>query len=234
MRKFKYYHGTSSIFIESIKENGLGGLNPNFENRNIDLLKFLFEKAEELIKTNPKYLKLQETTLAMIKQTTLIMFDEKGEKHNFYFRHNRIHVTLSEIKAVGYSALNKFGSEILQRCYDLNFLLKSLNHNIEIPKEIDFYNLNSLSEKNIEPIIIEIEEIDDDDLEKEDGKTAKESLFFLRSVIDNLTELEIYRFFQHCNFQLLKPIPFNKLTLFKLEYKGHPRTNNFEYKLTKY
>lgn len=31
MQKFEYYHGTSTVFLDSIKRTGLGGINPNIE-----------------------------------------------------------------------------------------------------------------------------------------------------------------------------------------------------------
>ena len=45
-REYEFYHGTSSLFIESILRNGLGGINPNLKFKNLELLKFIYGQCE--------------------------------------------------------------------------------------------------------------------------------------------------------------------------------------------
>ena len=54
--RFKYYHGTSTIFLDSIRKHGLGTINPNTDQKNLDVLKFLFQLSEKHLSTNPEFI----------------------------------------------------------------------------------------------------------------------------------------------------------------------------------
>ncbi|MGB1019437.1 MAG: hypothetical protein ACPGVH_10195, partial [Chitinophagales bacterium] len=56
---FKFYHGTSNIFLDSIKENGLGGLNPSIDFNLIEVLKYLRSKAETYLLKDKDYIQMQ-------------------------------------------------------------------------------------------------------------------------------------------------------------------------------
>lgn len=91
---FKYYHGTSSIFIESIRKNGLGGINPNFEYRNLDLLRFLYVESEKYLMLDSKYLEMRSEVMAMVNQTSLVYNTELGLYKGNY-NHEHIYVSLT-------------------------------------------------------------------------------------------------------------------------------------------
>jgi len=57
--KFTYYHGTSSIFLDSILKTGLGGINPNLEYKNLELLEYLHIKAEEILANDKDYISMR-------------------------------------------------------------------------------------------------------------------------------------------------------------------------------
>lgn len=42
----QFYHGTSSIYLRSIKKYGLGGINPNIDYKLFELLRFMYELSE--------------------------------------------------------------------------------------------------------------------------------------------------------------------------------------------
>ena len=137
---FKYFHGTSTIFLDSIKKHGLGAVNPNIELKNLDVLKFLFNLCESNIPHNSRHLELRDTSLAMVHQGTNKLIDEFGNTMNLHYRHDGIYVSLSRIRAATYSILNKYGSEILERCIQLYELLRNEGVEIEIPSDIDLFN----------------------------------------------------------------------------------------------
>ncbi len=228
---FKFYHGTSSIFIDSIKKTGLGGINPNIDFKNLEVLNYLFLKAEKYLSDNIEYQKIRTSTMAMVNQGAIDYKDPSGQIQRLHFRHDGIYVALSHMRAIVYASTNKFGSEILQRCLTLLAMLHGKIPDFAIPSEINLFKMDSLLNLSPEPIIIEVSDVDDEDLLKEDGKTAKEALDFLRRTIPHLTEKEKYEFFQYCNYELLKPVPVEKLKFFELSFKGHPRNRDFEYKL---
>ncbi len=229
--KFKYYHGTSSIFLDLIQKFGLGGINPNIIFKNLDVLKFLYNEAEKFLTNNPEYLTVRATTKAMTTQGTIDYINSNGNIQQGHFRHHNTYVALSKLRAITYASQNKYGSEILSRCVHIIELLQSINVKVEIPPDLNLFGIDKMSNRMAEPILIEISEIHDNDLCKEDGKTAKEALDFLRVIMPTLTAMEKLVFFQHCNFELLKPIPSDKLRFYKLTTKGVPGTENFSYKL---
>jgi hypothetical protein len=142
-------------------------------------------------------------------------------------------VALSLSRAVVY-ATGKYGSEILQRCIYLFELLKQKMPDFSIPQEINLFKIDELVACNPEPVVIEISNIDDSDLGKEDGKTAKEALEFIRWTIPTLNERQTHEFLQHCNFELLKPVPVERLKFYKLLFTGRPGEHDFKYRLVDY
>ena len=182
-QKFKYYHGTSTIFLDSIREMGLGAINPNIDYKNLDVLNYLFELAEVYLLTNNEYLKIRDTTTAIAKQTFLKVIDEKGNEFLHNYVHDGIYVALSRARAAIYASSNKYGSEILERCIVLYKLLTDNKIEFQIPKEINLFHIENYLDYDPKPIIVEIIDIADDKLEKEDGGNAKEALDFLREKV---------------------------------------------------
>lgn len=230
--KFEFYHGTSDIYLDSIIKNGLGGINPNIEFKHLETLKYLFELAEKHLLDNKRYLRLRDTTRAMTLQKS-IQVTYNGQVETLNFKHDGIYIALSEARAVSYASNNKYGSEIVTRSISLLTLLEQ--------KGIDFNNsdlaidrFKEFKTRTPKPIIIKILEVNEDRLDKEDGKTAKESLDFLRKIYHNLNEKEKFEFFQYCNFKILDPIPVDKLKFYSLEYESIFGKPDFKYKLTRF
>lgn len=176
--EFKYFHGTSTIFLDSIKANGLGKINPNIDFRNLDVLKYLTNIAENNIRNNSEYLILRDTCLAMVNQTALRVNHENGNSTLLNYRHDGIYVAISLQRAVIYSAFNKFGSEILERCVMLYKLLEKLGIMFQIPENLNLFGIEKYLDCHPSPIIVEITKIDDENLESEHGRKAKEALDF--------------------------------------------------------
>jgi len=229
---FKYFHGTSTIFLDSIIKHGLGTINPSVELRNLEVLKFLFGLCENRIPHNSRYQKLRDTSWAMAHQGSNEHVDEFGNAVSLNYRHDGIHVSLSRIRAATYSVLNKYGSEILERCIQLYQILLDEGIKVKIPSEIDLFNFRQYIDVETKPIMIEVRGVPDQDLEKEDGKTAKEALDFLRREIPKMSPKREFEFLQYCNFKLLQPVPVEQLRFFEIEYEGHPG-KNFEITLCK-
>lgn len=66
--KFRFYHGTSSIFLNSIIEFGLGGINPNIKYKNLELLQYLSLECEQKISNKEEYLVIRDASLGMANQ----------------------------------------------------------------------------------------------------------------------------------------------------------------------
>jgi len=228
---FKYYHGTSSIFLDSIKKTGLGGINPNIDYKNLDVLRFLYKQAEIQLLDNPDYLKIRIITQAISQQGIVDLVQQNGEKQRCYFRHDGIYIALSLMRAIVYASQNKYGSEIVYRSVLLYNLLKAKDKDFKIPDDINIFKIDKLAELRYDPIIIEVSNVDDYDLGKEDGKTAKEALDFLRNTLPYMKEKERFEFKQCCNFELLKPVSIENLKFYKLSTVGIPGEIDFDYEL---
>ena len=231
MQKFEYYHGTSTVFLDSIKRTGLGGINPNIKYKTLDLLKFLAIETKKNIPDNLYYKNNHVSINAMANQQTVILQTPNGKKQHFHYRHDNIFIALSLQRAVVYATINKFGSEILQTCINLYLELVAENKGFRIPDELNTISIEKLVKFSPEPIIIKIRGVQDENLDKEDGKTGKEALDFLRNILPTLSKKERFEFEQYCNFELLKPVPVEQLKFYKVKANGHPKDKEFTYKL---
>lgn len=231
--KSNFYHGTSTIFLESIKTTGLGTVNPNLDFKNLDVLRYLVSITEKYLLKDQEYLVLRTNTLAMAKQTvienTLIKSDIIP---NFNFRHDKMHVSLSRIMALNYCITNKYGSEMLERCIRLINILERNNIAYDIPNEINLFNIKKYIDTDTKPILVEIIGLEDECVEEENGKDGKEMMSIFRNRAQKLNQKEISLEEMKYNFRVLKPIEPSKLRFYEIDYEGLPG-KNFEYTLSK-
>jgi len=225
---YKFYHGTSTIFLDSIKKTGLGTINPNIDLKLLDVLRVLYTQVKSAGVKDQQLSIWEDAIRATVAQTDLIY--NNGLKLNF--RHDGIYISASHMRAAIY-ALNKYGSEVLEKCIMLLETLERHHVAVEIPPEIDLFDVRNYLHAEPKPIIIEVLQIDDDDLDKEDGKTAAEALIFLRNIIPTLSEKEKFEFLQFCNFKILKAVPPEKLRFYAMDFEGHPKTGDFKIYLSK-
>lgn len=228
---FPLYHGTSNIFLPSILEHGLGKINPSYDFHYLETLKCLFELAEQNLMSVNEFRGIYDTTRAMSMQAKLKLCI-KGKDEIFNFRHDGIYLALSIKRAISYATVNKYGSEILSTSIILMDLLDKYT--------IDYSNIGfaiddflKIREVEAKPIILKILKYDENDLDKEDGKTAKEGFDFLRVVTPTLGKSQKDRFFQYCNFKMLKPISPKYIEIFEVEFDGRFGEEDFEYTLQK-
>lgn len=232
LMQFIFYHGTSSLFLPSILKNGLGGINPSIELKTLELLEYLFNDAEKHLTNNQEYLLLQKATYAMVNQSSIRVKTKDDYEQTCHFTHQNIYVALSEYRAVVHAVMNAYGSEIVSRCVKIYALLKKAIPNYHVPQGLNLIEIDSIVSSQNHPIIIKIKgtDVNEELIEKEDGKTAKEALDFLRRTIPLLPDQLKPEFLQHCNFQLLSPIPKEKLRVYKIRYTGN-FNNDFDYHL---
>ncbi|PHR45993.1 MAG: hypothetical protein COA32_12170 [Fluviicola sp.] len=234
-RKYEFYHGTSSLFIESILKNGLGGINPNLKFKNLELLKFIYGQCENILFNEEKYnLLMRETTLAMIRQTDLLVKRENQKEVALNYRHENIYVSLSEIKALTYSVTNRIGSEILQRSYDLYQLLLKNNVYINIPEDLNYYGIEKIEIEKIRPLLIKTKRVEKNNIIQENGYDGEEFIEFLNEHFDKMTEKDKFFNFQYMNFGLKKSIEIERCEVYEIEFSGSIEERNFEYKLIEY
>lgn len=217
--KHLFCHGTSSLFLESIKRYGLGGINPNFDYKLLELLCFLYEISELYLQHNKEYLEVRATTKAMVFQEPLLI--EEGKFKGFHsFEHKNIYLSFGEYRAVTYSLCSEYGSEILTRIIYLYRLLKQEIKQVIIPPSINLINVDMVEKKRYSPIVVGINDINSQYLQTEYGESAKESILTILKMKDELDSETFCKKVQCYNFRLIKPVPPSKLTFYRVLYPG--------------
>lgn len=212
---------------------GLGGINPNIKYNTIDLLRYLYLEGEKYLLDIDEFKKIAVTTIAMINQES-IDITTNGNTQKYHFRHHFIYVSHHESTAVGYSVINEYGSEIITRLATIFLLLKGKIPDFKLPPELDKIGLEAIIGKKYIPILIKTKPLDHSYLAKEDGKTSEEALAMFEP-LKRFGPEGAYNFLsRYANFELLKPVMPNELTIFEIKYMGNIRQpKTFKYTLMK-
>jgi len=230
---FKYYHGTSDIFLDSIIEFGLGGINPNLKYKNLELLQFLFNECEKNKISKREYLIGRENIVGMVNQTTVEFIMPNGKTVLTNYMHDKPYVGITRERALIYACDNKYGSEILEYCIMLFKFLKEENIEFELPKELNLFGIEKYIDKEHKPILIELNGIKDSELETEFGKSGPKFLSDLRKDFNTLSPKELDFKMAYSNFKLLKPIFTDRMKIYEIEFEGKIRRSDFEFTLSR-
>lgn len=223
-----YWHGTSTIFLKSIRKTGLGAINPSRDWKLLDLLTFLYNEIIRL-KIDHEVFDIHRASIAAaVSQSTLDYGDLK-----LNFQHDGVYISASSIRAATYACENHVGSELLQKCMVLLSILISTGTEPEIPKELDILQLRQYLNVPAKPIMIEIRQVADSDLQFEDGTDAAEKLSDLREVFPRLPIPQQFEKLQFYNFRLLKPVPPELLHIYEVDFEGSVQTRDFQFYLTR-
>ncbi|MFV8334733.1 hypothetical protein ACNQF7_01460 [Flavobacterium sp. RSP29] len=232
MFEFRYFHGTSRIFLNSIIEFGLGGINPNFKYKNLELLQFLTKEAEKNLLENVKYHEIRKAVLAMSEQTFSDILLPNGEKFITNYKHDGIYVGVTKGRALTYACRNKYGSEILEHCILLYEIFKEIDQNYKLPTELNLFEIEKYIEIEHKPILIEITTVNDDEVETENGENGPKYLNHLRKIIPTLNRLELDIQMSYSNFKLLNPIFLDRMKFYEVEFEGKIGESDFEFTMT--
>lgn len=200
--KFSLYHGTSTIFLDSIKKNGLGS---SYKNISFDLS--IFKKlcdAHIHIKSN------------WWNDNSYIWQSMLNEKNNQYvnFRYGGTYLTPSKFTASSYAKNFKYGSELLSSIIEayeaLTLLDPLLSSNLmkdhpDIIESITLYH---------EPLVLKIDHIPLTKLLSEHDQDPINQINKMLS-ISKIVDPEIS--WQQFNFLVKDVIPFSKISIVELE-----------------
>ncbi len=229
---FKFYHGTSTLFLDSIRKKGLGGINPNTEFKNLEVLKFLAGICEKNIANTSDYKVFREATLAMVNQVSSDM-DYEGKTYRVNFSHEGIYVSMSKVRAARYAAMNKYGSEILERIIILHNILKKYSIDFKVPDSINLFDYEKVIGIETKPIIVMVNGIEHDRLVPEVVFPEMLSLRALEFEIENWSEKDRFEKLQFYNFRILEAVPISNLAFYELDYEGIPESKDFQIFLSK-
>src|SRR5258706_12131897 len=116
------YHGTSSLFEESIQEYGLGAVNPLTKYSVPSFVKLAFDVCNSCLSGD------QDWETCKFAPSWVVTQESFNDTSNF--QHGDTYLTPSRASAVGYALTNRYGSEMLstghklynlatERCVDL-------------------------------------------------------------------------------------------------------------------
>lgn len=170
------YHGTSSIFLGSIKEHGLGGFDPIKKYNIINIFRELYSLADRCSLLSEYERQQYDSFLEHNNENR-----QEGSVMNF--RHGQVYLTPSQCAAWDYANSNKYGSELLSHTFALYDRLKDdgypINANIlnSIPSPI---RTNDPS-----PIVLKLHNVPIEYLKTEHGRPPNYQINSMQSSIND-------------------------------------------------
>ena len=192
--EFSLYHGTSSIFIESIRKHGLGASRP----KDIFDINILNSLANELSDKHPDVEWWQANSFIIEN-----MLPQRVTNAGLNFRYGGTYFSPSRCTAENYAKSNVFGSELISMIFNAH---KSL-HDADpctaeriIPKN---HPLHELFKKTHQPIILRTKYIKASSLRTEQGEPVEQQLENMIQWRDEYPPDEIEEVWQQFNFELI-------------------------------
>ena len=146
----KLFHGTSTLFKDSIIKNGLGGKNPLIKYQAYDFIKAIYKCGNELWGDN----------LHHPWQVQKMVLRGMAEQHisggGFNWRHGETYLTPAMGKAINYAQHNPYGSELISNAL---YYYKKIIHKYpeeNLPEVITTSPILDLLDVSFTPLIIEI------------------------------------------------------------------------------
>ncbi len=203
------YHGTSTIFLPSIRESGLGAEDPNVEFRSYELL-------SELLETMKRHDWFGDQVLAAQEFMFQNMADQLVTGGGFNFRHGGTYLSPSRLTAIQYASANAYGSELLSNTVTL--LEKLEKHDKSLSWRIlkQYPNLSGLRELEKQPILIEVSQVPISSLRSENGRDAFITINEIQEFMSETDPRMLHILCQQCNFELVVPLPANMLNVITL------------------
>lgn len=171
--EFDLFHGTSSIFIDSIAEFGLGGQNIAEKYQ----LRKTFEELIGFFKKNDFYSLWWEREGFICEK----MLEGSVSNSGFNFRYGGVYLTPSIETAKRYATSNKYGSELASYCIAAYEELKKINPQIAksiISKNYSFHDLISSTGS---PIVLKINDVSKENLTTEQGGSIDAQLIKMKN-----------------------------------------------------
>jgi len=202
------YHGTSSFFLDSIRENGLGGYrDPQLFNK-----KVLVSLVNALKKPENYYESWDLYSFVVEK-----MLKQEVTAGGFNFRYGNTYLSPSKLTASKYAKNNDLGSEFLSTINTAYKALKSVNP-IEAEEIISSSSyLQAVLKGSHKPVLIEITNADTNKLRTEQGKHIHAQLDKMNSINNEQPSCIIDIFWQQYNFELEGVIDWSLLDIVYLD-----------------
>ena len=200
--EFPLYHGTSTLFLESIAQHGLGGWDPIKEWRVLECLRKVLPIAERHAGRSEIILSHIGNARSMAEQINA----------GLNFQHGSVYLSPSKETAVRYACGKKKGSELISRTVLLIEELVRLNVE-DVVKGLfhEFPEVFYLQDIDAAPVLIQVNHASTDNLLSERGESPDDNLMKIRGLQVRIPD-SWEQISQQLNFRLIQPIPANELT----------------------
>jgi hypothetical protein len=198
------FHGTSSLFCESIRTSGLGGRNV-VEDMGIRKAAASLLELTRPYEERPEWLSPRDACARIAADPSTQLLPDRDSM--FSFRYGGTYVSASSETAANYALLYPGGGESLTYTVALYRLLSSVRPDLAERKE--FITLRDFAAPSATPLLVEARDVEITALRAEQGgKIAR----ILACMEDALQDYDNYDFVvgQH-NFDLTHPVPPHKL-----------------------
>ena len=197
---FLLYHGTSSLFLDSITEFGLGGQNVCEKYRIIEM----FTQVVDVFKKKD----MNSDWWAMEGFICEKMIGGEVTNGGFNFRYGGVYLTPSLETAQRYSQSNKYGSELVS--YFIRSYEELYKHAPSLAYQIFPLNhpLRELIASGSQPVVLEINGLNKNDLTTEQGEPIDAQLKLMNEMPKAI--------WQQFNFECLNTIPSKNIKLLEL------------------
>jgi hypothetical protein len=200
---FPLYHGTCTLFVESIGKHGLGGWDPIKEWRVLECLQKVLPIAE-------KHAASSEIIRNNIGNAQLMAKQVNG---GLNFQHGAVYLSPSRETAVRYACGKKKGSELISRTILLIeelCRLKVVDECGDISQEYpDLLNVLTIDPA---PVLVQIPQVDTDMLLSERGESPADTLAKMRDIQTRFPD-SWEKLSQQLNFRLTQPISADEISV---------------------
>lgn len=206
------YHGTSTLFLDSIIQNGIAAKDPVREWKILRLAEEIYPFCEKYLTDNHLFVKSGKVFFSMVNQ--------ECNTNGFNFQHGNTYISFSQVTAVNYAIRKKYGSELLT--YTLEFLYELLQLDIlEIKNTLyqKYMHLYHLLEMRPSPLLIKISNVNINSLKTEQNKDVTIQLETLANIYqDNTNVFEMMS--QQKNFRLISGTNLKDIEVFLINVKN--------------
>ena len=200
---FPLYHGTCTLFLESIGRHGLGGWDPIKEWRVLECLHKLIPIAENHRHRSPEITKLLDAVKPMARQVNA----------GLNFQHGAVYLSPSRFTAVRYATGKKKGSELIS--YTTSMLEELGRFGLaEVRQGLyqEFPEIFTLLDIDAAPVLIELNGVDPACLLSEKGGSPEDNLVWITGLQERFPD-RWEHMTQQANFRLTLAVPIQRLTV---------------------
>ena len=204
------FHGTSTLFYDSILASGLGGRNIVEDLGIRDAARLLVTLCEEY-QPWPDWRFDADACIRIAEDPTK---QELIHNSGFNFRYGGTYVSASRSTATTYALLYDCGSEAL--AYSLKLFKKLSSVRPDLTARAEFSIITAFAEKTRKPLVIEAHDVEVGFLRAEQGGDSTQAL---RCIEDAMCDdPDFYDLLvQQENFELVKPVPPCQLRFYEVK-----------------